>query len=114
MAIVVVAEHNLVVGGNVFLTDIADGIAQGYLIHAAVERIHGAIDSNRYQLEVVGRIDEEGGSVDIVIGSVISNTRSQGARDNHILGVNYSKRRRNLDAVFIKCAQRQTVDGIGD
>ena len=50
VAVVIVAESYLMFGRNVFLTNIADGVAQRHLIHPAVERIHGAIDSNRNQL----------------------------------------------------------------
>ena len=63
VTIVVVAESEGEIAREVFLTGILEGVAERYLVHAAVFLVHSAVDGHRDQLEVVGRIDEELGSV---------------------------------------------------
>ena len=111
VTIVVVAESEGEIAREVFLTGILEGVAERHLVHAAVFLVHSAVDGHRDQLEVVGRIDEELGCVEIVDHVAVGRSGRQIAFDNHIVGVEDAKRRGYLNAVLNQTANRHVADG---
>ena len=114
VAIIVVAKGNLMGGRDVLLTDIANSVTQGYLEHAAVERVNGAVHCNGDQLQVVGGIDKECRRVDIVFRVIVNNAVRQRAGNYHVLRIDNTQRRRHLNTVFVKGANRQSGNRIGN
>jgi hypothetical protein len=87
LTIVVVAEREYIIGGEVFLTNVTERVAERNLVHTAVLGVNRAVDSDGDKLKVVGRIEEYTSSVNIVAGIVIDDASGHLEDNNNMLGV---------------------------
>lgn len=92
MAIIVIAQGELEVGGEIFLTCIFDSVADRHGKHAAVVGVDSGVESHGNNLQVISRIEEYLCSVAVVSGIEVDD-RCIGSDDHDdILRVDNTKR----------------------